>query len=114
MTKVRQGFLADIGNVTGNLFRSKLGITCAALKLFNVNGRIDVVTHQSFIHQDRILKVVTAPGHEGDEEIAAQSHFPILAARSVCQDLVFLDLVTAFHDRGLVETGSGIGTHELA
>ena len=45
--QILQCIITDTGYITGDLFRSKLGVTCFCLILLNMNGSIHIITYQS-------------------------------------------------------------------
>ncbi len=72
LVEVPQGLFADVGNVASELFAAQLGLANFDVELVDVDRRVDVVLHQSFGEDDRVLEVVAFPRHEGDEHVAAQ------------------------------------------
>ncbi len=64
--------------------------------------------------EDGVLEVVSVPGHESDEDIAAQGQLARLGARAVGDDLPLFDRLALLDENFLVDAGGGVGAHELA
>ena len=111
--EVAQGFLADVGDVAGDFFRTQLGVAGHDLELLDVDRGEDVVAHDALGDQDRVFEVVAIPGHEGDEGVAAQGQFAQLGRRAVGDDVAGVDLVAHPHQRTLVDAGVLVGALEL-
>ncbi len=63
-----------------------------------------IVTHDPFIDQDGIFKVIAVPGHERDQHIPAQGQLAIFSRRPVSDNIAFRDMVTHLHQRPLVHS----------
>ena len=63
---------ADIGNVARDLFGTELGVARFDFELFDVNRGVVILFDQLLADQDGVFEVVTAPGQEGDQNVAAQ------------------------------------------
>jgi hypothetical protein len=105
--------LADVGDIARDLFRPELGVARFDLELLDVDGGVVVLANQFFGDQDGIFEVVTAPGHEGDQDVAAEAEFALLGAWTVGDDLAFEDAVAMTNDRLLVDAGVLVGALEL-
>ena len=81
--EVLEGFLADLGDVAGDLFRTQLGVAGVDLELLDVDGGVEVFLHHALGDQDRVLEVVAAPGHVGHDQVAAQGQFAVVGAGTV-------------------------------
>ena len=79
-----------------------------------MNGGINVLLHDLLRDHDRVFKIVTIPGHEGHQHIAAEGKFAVVGVRTVGDDLPFLDVLAFVHNRFLVHASAGVRTHELA
>ena len=79
-----------------------------------MNAREDVFLDNLFADEDGILEVVAVPRHKRYQHVTAKSQFPVAGARSVNNDLAFAHGVPFMHQNLLVDTGGGIGPHELA
>src|SRR5690606_24330241 len=113
LVEVAQGFLADVGDVAGDLFRAQLGVAGHDLELFQVDRGEDVIAHDPFGDQDRVFEVVAVPGHEGDEGVAAQRQFAQVRRRAVGDDVADLHRIADTHNRALVDAGRLVGALEL-
>ena len=60
---------AQIRNIARNFFAAEFGITGLNRKLFNVDGRITVISNHFFAHHHRVFVVVSVPRHEGNDHI---------------------------------------------
>src|SRR5690606_23555436 len=69
--KVAEHILADVRDVASDLLRAELGITGLDLELLNVDRGVEIVLDQAFRNEDRVLEVVTPPGHECHQHVAA-------------------------------------------
>ena len=87
LVEVRQRLLADVGDVAGDLLRAELGVAGLDLELLDVDRGEDVVLDQPLGDQDGVLEVVAAPGHEGDQHVAAQGQLALVGGRAVGQDV---------------------------
>jgi hypothetical protein len=92
LVEVAQGFLADVRDVAGDLFRPQLGVAGHDLELLDVDRGEDVVAHDALRDQDRVFEVVAVPRHEGDEGVAAQSQFTEVGRRAVGDHVADLHL----------------------
>src|SRR5581483_6936150 len=111
--QVAQHGFADVRDVARDLFRTELGVASFDLELLNVNRGVVVLFHQLFRDQDRVLEVVTAPWHEGDQHVSSQRQLAVIGARTVGDHLTFRDPLSAL-DRGLlIDTGVLVGALEL-
>ena len=113
-TQILECFFADVGNIPGDFLRPELGIAGTDFEFLNVNGGVNVLLHNLRGNGDGVFEVVSVPGHEGHEHIAAEGEFALVGAGSVCEDLAFLHLVATADDGALVDAGAGIAAHEFA
>ena len=102
LVEIAQRVLADVGDVAGDLFRPELGVAGFDLELLDVDGGVVVVADQLFGDEDRVLEVVTAPRHEGDEHVTAEAELALLRAGTVGDDLTL-------HARGRPDGRSASG-----
>ncbi len=89
--EILEGVLADVGDITGDLFRPQLRVAGLGLVLFNMNGGEDILAHQALVQEDGVLVVVAFPGHEADQHVLAQCNFALRAGGAVGNDLIRLD-----------------------
>src|SRR3954447_22467889 len=113
LVQVGEHFLADVGDVAGDLLRAELGVAGVHLVLLDVDRGEHILLYEALRQDDRVLVVVTLPAHEGHEQVAAEGHLPVVGARSVGDDLAGLDPVTLEHDRLLVDARAGVAAAEL-
>src|ERR1700677_1187581 len=113
VVEIAQSVLADVGDIARDLFRPKLGVAGFDLELLDVDRGVVVLADQLFGDEDRVLEVVTAPRHEGDQNVTAEAEFALLGARTVGDDLTLDDTVTLADDRLLVDAGVLVGALEL-
>ena len=107
--QVAQGLIADIRNVTGDLFLAQLGIPGHSLENLDMDRGKGIFLEQPFIDKNGILKVIAAPGHEGDGHVLAQGQFTDLDRGSVCQYISFLHPFSGQNQRFLIKTGILVG-----
>ena len=113
LVQIAQRMLAHVGNVARDLFRAQLGVARLDLELLDVHRGVVVLAHQLFADQDRVLEVVSAPGHEGHQHVASQRQLALLGARAVGDHLA-LDHALALADhRLLVDAGVLVRALEL-
>ena len=113
LVEIAKHVLADVRNVARDLFRAELCIAGLDLELLDVDRGVVVVLDESLGNENRVLKVVTAPRHEGDQHVAAERQFAAIGTRTVGNDLAFLDTLADLDDRTLVDTGVLVRTLEL-
>jgi len=75
--EVTDGIIANIGDLTGNLFGTKLGITGFHFILFNMDTGVAVFLDQAFRDQDGIFKVEAFPWEQRNGNILTQRQFSI-------------------------------------
>jgi hypothetical protein len=79
-SRLRERFLADVRDVAGDLLRPELGVAGGDLELLDVDRGEDVFLTMRLGDEDRVLEVVAAPRHEGDEHVAAQGQLAAVGA----------------------------------
>src|SRR5207253_10838761 len=72
-----------------------------------------VVLDQLFADQDGVFEVVTAPGHEGYEHVAAKSKFAAFRARTIGKNLALLHTVADANQRLLAYASVLVRTLEF-
>jgi hypothetical protein len=92
----------------------RLRIASRDFEFIDVDAREDIVLHDLLADENCVLEVVTVPRHERDEHIASESEIALIGARTIRDDLPFLDRVALLHQNLLVDAGGGIRAHELA
>ena len=103
--KITQGSFTNVGNIAGDFFRSQLGVAGFDFQLFDVNRSVIIVLDHLFRDQNRVLEVVTAPGHKCDQHVTTQSEFAAFSTRPVSNDFAFHDAITFAHNRLLIDAG---------
>ena len=77
LVEVLEGIIADTRNILRYLLRSKLGISCLTLILFDMDRGVYVILNKSLREKNRILIVVALPGHEADERVLSESDLTV-------------------------------------
>src|SRR3954469_2634008 len=113
LVEVLERRLRDVRDVAGDLFRPELGVAGLDLELLDVDGGVVVLPHQLLGDQDRVLEVVAAPGHEGDQHVAAERQLAQLGAGAVGQHVPLLDPLPLVGHRLLGDAGVLVGAAEL-
>src|SRR5208282_3201667 len=113
LVQVAEKTFADVGDVAGHFFRPEFGVPRFDFELFDVDGSVVVLADQLFADQDGVFKVVTAPGKEGDQDVAAQGQLAAVRAGPVREHLALLHVVTDAHQRLLADAGVLVGALEL-
>ena len=111
---MRSAFSRDVGDVAGELLAAQLGLADLDLELLDVDRGVDVVLHQLLADDDRVLEVVAVPGHERDQDVAAQGQLALVGRGAVGQDVALLDLLADLDDRLLVQAGPLVQADVLA
>ena len=75
-----EGFIAEVRDVARDFLRPELGVAGGDFKLINVDGGEDVLLHDLLTDEDGVLEVITVPGHERDEHVAAEGEFAVFGA----------------------------------
>ena len=68
-----------------------------------MDRRKEVVLYDALRNKDRILEVVSAPGHEGNAHITAKGHLTAICRGAVGDNLPLLHRITWLDDRRLVD-----------
>ena len=113
LVEVAQSVLADVGNIARDLFRPELGVARFDLELLDVDRGVVVVADQLLRDQDGVLEVVAAPGHEGDQHVAAEAEFALLRARTVGDHLALEHAIALADHRLLIDAGVLVRALEL-
>ena len=87
LVEVAKRFLADVGDVAGDVFRPELGVAGHDFEFLDVDRGEDVVLDDALGDEDRILIIVAIPRHERDEHVAAERELAELGRRAVGDDL---------------------------
>src|SRR5205085_4564814 len=111
--EVAQRGLADVRDVAGDFLGTELGVARLDLELLDVDRGVVVVLDQLLGDEDRVLEVVAAPRHEGDQDVAAEGELAGVGAGTVGQDLAFADALSFANHRLLRDAGVLVGALEL-
>src|SRR6185437_4731498 len=60
---------------------------------------------ESLGNEDCVFEVVTAPRHEGDQDVSSQSQLAAVGTRPVGDDLALRHALADVHNRALINTG---------
>ena len=85
--------LGHVRDVAGDLLGPELGVARLDLELLDVDRGVVVLLDQPLGDEDRVLEVVAAPGHEGDEHVAPERQLAEVGARPVGEHLALGDLL---------------------
>ena len=113
LVQVAQERIGDIRNVARDFLGSELGVAGFDFELLNVDRGVVVFLDQLFADQDGVFEVVTAPRHEGDQNVASQSQLAHIGAGSIGQNLRLHHALPHLHDRLLVDAGVLVRALEL-
>ena len=113
LVEVAQRRLADVRDVARDLLGTELGVAGFDLELLDVDRGVVVLLDQLLGDQDRVLEVVAAPRHEGDQDVAAEGQLAGVGAGTVGQDLALADALPFADDRLLGDAGVLVGALEL-
>ena len=113
LVEIAQGFLADVGNIPGDLLRAQLGIAGHDLEFLDMDRGEDIITDDAFRDQDGILEIVTHPRHEGDQHIAAQSQLAQFGRGAIGDNITSRHFIAHLDQRALVDAGVLVRALEL-
>ena len=113
LVEVLQEALRHVRDVAGDFLGAELRVARLDFELLDVDGRVVVVLHHPFGHENRVLEVVAAPRHEGDEHVPPERQLAKLRARTVPEHLALVHLLADPHDRLLGDAGVLVGPLEL-
>src|SRR5713226_2841159 len=113
LVEVAKERLADVGNIASDFLGAKLGVARFDFVLLDVNRGVVVVLDQLFANQDGVFEVVTAPGQEGHQDVAAESEFTAFRAGAVGKNLALLHAVADANQGLLADAGVLVRALEL-
>jgi hypothetical protein len=87
LVEVRQRALADVRDIGGNLLRTELGVAGDTGQLLDMNRGETIFLDHALGDQDRVLKVVAVPGHEGDAHVLPQGQLTHVDGGTIGQDI---------------------------
>ena len=79
LIEVAQSLLADVGDISRDLFGSQPGVTGINLVLLDMNRREQVLTRNTLADEDGVLEVATLPAHVGHQDILTKREFTVLS-----------------------------------
>ena len=109
LVEVAETFLSDVGNFAGDFLGSELGLTRFDLVLLDVNRGVEVVGDQTLADQQRVLVVVTLPGHVSDQNVLTQGDLTAFTGRAIRHHLTDDHRIAAADDWALVQAGVLVG-----
>ena len=104
LVEVAKRFFADIRDISSDILFAEFRIASHALELFDMNRSEVVILDDPFGDQNRILEVVTTPGHKGDADVTTERHLTPIRRRAIRDHLTLLDPVSRTHNRPLGDT----------
>ncbi len=113
LVKLAESVVAHVGNIAGDFFRSKLGVTGFKLIFFDMNGSKGVFFNKLFVDKNSILVVIAFPCHKADEHILAERNLSLAGGGTVADNLTLFNVLAFCNDRTLVYAGSLVGTEEF-
>src|SRR5581483_7351935 len=111
--QIAQHGFADVRDVASDFLRPQLGVARLDFELLDVDGGVVVVFHQLLGDEDRVLKVVAAPRHKGDENVTSQRQLAVIRARTVGNDLSLQNPLALSNGRLLINASVLVGPLEL-
>ena len=113
LVQILQSVIAHVWDISCDLLRSQLGISCFCLQIFDMDRSILILLYKVLVQQNGVLVVVTFPGHEADQCVLTKRKFAVGGSGTVTDYLVSLDTLALFNDRSLVCAGTCVGSLEL-
>ncbi len=113
VVQILECILTYVGDVSGDLFRSELGVAALKFVLLYVDAGEGIFLDQFFIDEDSVLVVVALPCGESDEHVLAQGDLSVGCGGSVSNDITRFHSVAFVDDGSLVDTGGLVGAQEL-
>ncbi len=78
-----------------------------------MNRGVVILFHQTLRNQNRIFKVVAAPRHERDQNVAPQRQLAAIRARTIGDYLALPNPLADVNNRALIDAGVLVRTLEL-
>ena len=113
LVEIAQCGLRDVRDVARDFLGTEFRVARFDLELFDVDRGVVVLAHQLLGDENRVLEVVAAPRHEGDEDVAAQGQLTGIGAGPVGEHLALPDPLPFSNDRLLRDAGVLVGALEL-
>jgi hypothetical protein len=83
LVEVGEHLLGDVRDVAGDLLGTELGLAGVDLELLDVDRGQHVLADEPLGEDDRVLEVVALPGHERDEQVAAERELALVGRGAV-------------------------------
>ena len=103
LVEVLERLLGHVRDVARDVFLAQLRVARLDLELLDVDRGVAVVLHEPLGDQDRVLEVVAAPGHEGDEDVPPERQLALVGAGAVRDHLADGHPLALPDDRPLVD-----------
>ncbi len=113
VVQILQGVVTYAGNIPCDLLRPQLRIPGLRLIFFNMNGCVHIVHNKSLTQKNRVLVIVTLPGHESDQWILSKGDLSVGGGRTVRDYLACRYSLALVHDGPLVVAVALVTSHEL-
>jgi len=113
LVKVAERLFRQVGDVPRDHLAPELGLARLHFELLDMDRGVGVLLDQFFRDEDRVLKVISHPWHEGHQDVLAQGKTAVVSGRAVGEDIALLDFLALFDHRALVEAGALIGPLEF-
>src|SRR5947209_9052033 len=103
LVQVAQSLFSHVGDITGDLLGTELGVTSIGFVLLNMNRGKEVLTHDPLTNENGILEVATLPTHEGHEDVLPEGNLSIVGGGAVGNHLPDGHVIPLAHNRTLVD-----------
>ncbi len=103
--QVLDGIIADIRNITRDLFRSQPGVARFNLVFLNVHRCKSIILHQFLRDQDGIFKVTTFPRQESHHHVLPKRQLTTFCGRRIGHHITLADDLAFDNCRALVDAG---------
>src|SRR5699024_9564834 len=113
LIKVGEHFVADVGDIAGDLFGAELGVARIDFVFFDVDAGELIVLDDALGQDDGVFVVESLPRHERGHQVCAQCHLAVIGARAVGQRRSGFDPVAFMHQRTLVNRRALVGALEF-
>ena len=111
--EVLERVFRHVRDLAGDLFAAKLCLAGLLLVFLYVDRRVYVVLDQPFVDEDRVLIVIALPGHEPDQDVAAERQLSVVGGWAVGQHFSLPDALARAHNGPLVHAGALVGANKF-
>ena len=105
LVEILRRFLADVRNFPRQFLFAAFRVADLKLEFFDVDRRKDILRNNPFADDNRIFEVVSAPRHEGHEDVPTERELAVFGGAPVRQDVALLHLVSRLHHGFLIDAG---------